>query len=297
LFPLKDNVPTSRFAIVTVLLIAINVGFFVWQLQAPDNGASNGTFDRLGVSERQQQTLEYGAIPFRLTHPGKECAAGAVVEAGKPQAKIVCEGTDQYREARRLQSQGAPFAPIDAAPWWVTILTSMFMHGGLLHIAGNMLFLWIFGNNVEDALGKMKFLLFYLVAGLVAAYAQSALSPDATVPTIGASGAVAGVLGAYILLHPKAKVLTLIFIIFFVTVIEIPAMILLAVWFALQFLPAVGQLGSVDVADSGGIAYLAHVGGFVFGLIAIKLWLMRRGESDLPPPAQPTLGGPPIGYG
>ena len=290
MIPLKDNVPTSRFAIVTVLLIAINLGFFVWQLRAPDDRSSSGAMKELGVSERQQQTLEYGAIPYRLTHPGRDCAVGAVrSSAGRLQAQVVCEGTADYRQARHLEDEGAPFAGLSEAAWWVTILTSMFMHGGIFHLVGNMLFLWIFGSTVEGALGRARFPLFYLLAGVVAAYSQALLSPDATVPTIGASGAVAGVLGAYLLLHPRAKVLTMFIIIFFVTVIEIPAVLLLLAWFALQFLPAVGQLASVDIADSGSIAYLAHVGGFIFGLVAIKLFMLRRGGA-LSPPSRTPLG-------
>ena len=119
----------------------------------------------------------------------------------------------------------------------------MFMHGGILHIAGNMLFLWVFGNNIEDSMGRPRFLSFYLLAGIVAVFAQSVLEPQSTIPTIGASGAVSGVLGGYILLHPRARVLTMVIIIFFFTFIEIPALIMLGIWFALQALPAFGQLG------------------------------------------------------
>ena len=154
----------------------------------------------------------------------------------------------------------------------------MFMHGGMLHIAFNMLFLWIFGNNIEDSMGRGRFVLFYLLAGLTAAYAQALLDTNATVPAIGASGAVAGVLGGYLLLYPHARVLTLVFIIFFVTLIEIPAVVMLGIWFALQFLPAIGQLATPDVAG-GGVAYFAHVGGFVFGLAAIKLFANRYREA------------------
>src|SRR5213079_2486180 len=118
------------------------------------------------------------------------------------------------------------------------IFTAMFMHGGFLHIIGNMLFLWIFGNNVEDAMGPLKFVAFYLLAGVAALALQVVFNTDATAPTIGASGAIAGVLGGYILLYPRARVLTLIFLIFFVTLVEIPALILLALWFLLQFIPA-----------------------------------------------------------
>ncbi len=152
----------------------------------------------------------------------------------------------------------------------------MFMHGGILHIAFNMLFLWVFGNNIEDSMGRGRFVLFYLLAGIAAAYAQALLDTNATVPAIGASGAVAGVLGGYLLLYPHARVLTLVFIIFFVTLIEIPALVMLGIWFALQFLPAIGQLATPDVAAAGGgVAYFAHIGGFIFGLAAIKLFANR----------------------
>jgi membrane associated rhomboid family serine protease len=125
-------------------------------------------------------------------------------------------------------------------------------------------------------MGRLRFVLFYLLAGVVAVYSQALLETGSTIPTIGASGAVAGVLGAYALLLPQAQVLTLVFIIFFVTLIEIPAFVMLGIWFVLQFLPAVGQLATPDIAGGGGVAYFAHVGGFVFGLALIKLFATRR---------------------
>jgi membrane associated rhomboid family serine protease len=282
LIPLKDNIPTGRFPILTVLLIVANIAVFAWQLSFSTDRASSPEVAQLGVSERDENTFEYGAIPYRLTHPGKDCALGTVVDGNQPRAEVVCQGTPEYEQAEaraaRLGEQRAPFEPLDSPPWWATILTSMFMHGGLLHIAFNMLFLWIFGNNVEDSMGRGRFVLFYLLAGLTAAYAQALLYPNATVPAIGASGAVAGVLGGYLLLYPHARVLTLVFIIFFVTLIEIPALVMLGIWFALQFLPAIGQLATPDVAG-GGVAYFAHIGGFVFGLAAIKLFANRYREA------------------
>jgi membrane associated rhomboid family serine protease len=272
LIPLKDNVPTSRFPLITVLLIVVNVGFFVWQLSFSTDDYSSPAMQELGLNERDQNSVEYGAIPYRLVHPGEDCAAGATSGPSGLEADVVCEGTDEYAEA---ESSGQPFQPLDEAPWLLTILTSMFMHGGILHIAFNMLFLWIFGNNIEDAMGPARFLLFYLLAGAAAVYSQTALDPNSTVPTIGASGAVAGVLGAYALLLPRAKILTLIFIIFFVTLVEIPAYVMLGIWFVLQFLPAVGQVATADLAD-GGIAYFAHVGGFAFGIAMVKLFIARR---------------------
>jgi membrane associated rhomboid family serine protease len=158
----------------------------------------------------------------------------------------------------------------------------MFMHGGILHIAGNMLFLWVFGNNIEDRLGRLRFVLFYLLAGLIAVYTQAVIDTNSTAPTIGASGAIAGVLGAYALLYPRARVLTLIFIIFFVTLVEIPALILLALWFILQFIPALGQV-AVESGGEQGVAYFAHVGGFVFGLAVAGLLLFwSRGREPEP---------------
>jgi membrane associated rhomboid family serine protease len=258
-----------------VLLIAANIAVFGWQLHFSSDVSPNPQFRELGISERDHATLTYGAIPYRLTHPGEDCAAGAVPAGQALQAEVVCQGTSEYSQARRLAAQGAaPFQQLDAPPWWVTLFTSMFMHGGILHIAFNLLFLWIFGNNVEDSMGRPRFLLFYLLAGIAAAYAQALPSIDATAPAIGASGAVAGVLGGYLLLFPRARVLTVVFIIFFVTLIEIPAVIMLGVWFVLQFLPAIGQVGT-DAVAGGGVAYWAHVGGFVFGLVAIRLFANR----------------------
>jgi membrane associated rhomboid family serine protease len=277
LLPLKDNIPTLRFPIVTVVLIAINVAVFVWQLTASgDPGtADSSELAAAGASQRDQVAIEYGAIPRELTDPGTYCVPK--LRRGEPPP---CGSRSEIEE-----QEG-----VDQAPWWLTILTSMFLHADILHIAGNMLFLWVFGNNIEDSTGRFRFIAFYLLAGTVAVYAQALLDPESTQPTIGASGAVAGVLGAYALLHPRARVLTLVFIIFFVTVVEIPAMIMLGVWFVLQFLPAVGQLATPEVAgESGGVAYLAHVGGFVFGLALIKLFALRSEEPAPPaPPVRPS---------
>jgi membrane associated rhomboid family serine protease len=279
--PLKDNNPTSRFPVVTVALIAACIAVFIWQLNFP----TDQRLDQAGFGSIDQSALEYGAIPYRITHPDTgDCAVGAAAEPspGQFQAGVVCRGTKDYAaaQARSEQNPGSNLGPfqIDQAAWWITLFTSMFMHGGLLHIAGNLLFLWVFGNNIEERLGRLRFLLFYLLAGLIAVYAQALIDTSSTAPTIGASGAIAGVLGAYALLYPAARVLTLIFIIFFVTIVEIPALILLAVWFVLQFLPALGQV-AVETGGDEGVAYFAHVGGFVFGLAvagAMLLWARAR---------------------
>ncbi|MGI9020442.1 MAG: rhomboid family intramembrane serine protease, partial [Solirubrobacterales bacterium] len=212
MIPLKDNIPTSRFPIVTVLLIVANLAFFGWQLSFSSDRNEDPGLRELGITDADLNAIEYGAIPYRVLHGGGDCAVGAVPREGKSaRADLVCEGTSRYREAERLADErGAPLEPVATAAWWLTLLTSMFMHGGILHIAFNMLFLWVFGNNIEDAMGRFRFVGFYLLAGIVATYAQSLVDPDSIVPQIGASGAVAGVLGGYALLHPQARVLTLV---------------------------------------------------------------------------------------
>ncbi len=195
---------------------------------------------------------------------------------------------------RNLQTALFNIAFIPARYWlpgnWVfdllTILTSMFLHGGLMHIGSNMLYLWIFGDNVEDRLGHGRYLLFYLLCGFAATLAHAVFSPASRVPAIGASGAIAGVLGAYLILWPHARVMTLIPIFFFITVRELPAIILLGLWFVLQLFSGVGSLGVVDAQDTGGVAWFAHIGGFVAGMLLIGLFggfrRPRRREPPLP---------------
>jgi membrane associated rhomboid family serine protease len=282
---------------VTLLLIVVNVGFFIWQQTYSGSDSSSEGYDALAITERDQNSVEYGAIPYRVLNPGAECAIGAPGTGGRTEAEIVCRGTPAYERAEETtiicdNNETCPVVPLDAPAWWITIFTSMFMHIGILHFAGNMLFLWVFGNNIEDSLGRLRFLAFYLLSGLVAVYAQSLLDPAATAPTIGASGAVSGVLGAYILLHPKARVLTFILIIFFFTFIEIPAIVLLAIWFVLQALPVIDQVSAPEAVGTGdGIAYVAHVAGFLFGLATIKLWLTGRDlpDEEEPPPPRPAV--------
>jgi len=281
MIPFKDNIPTLRLPIVTLVLIALNVIAFVWQLSYP----TDPKLEKAGFGAIDQSALEMGAIPYRILNPGEDprCVVGAVDGAGA--AGVVCSGTAEYRDAfqRAEGNPGLTPIPIDQIAWWLTLITSMFLHGGILHIAGNMLFLWVFGNNIEDSMGRFKFVVFYLLAGLVAVYSQALVSPESTAPTIGASGAVAGVLGGYALLFPKARVLSLVVLVFFFTVIEVPALVMLGLWFVLQFLPALGQI-SVDTSGQDGVAYMAHVGGFLFGLAAIRLFVRKR------PPAAMVAG-------
>jgi membrane associated rhomboid family serine protease len=241
-FPLKDNIPTDRVPVVTIFFILANVvAYFLLQkggiLHGPDNA---------GV-------IKYGAIPYELTHPNDLCSE---IQNG---AAIGCGASSQVP---------------DQPSTWLTPFTAMFMHGSVVHLGGNMLFLWIFGNNVEDSMGPVRFVLFYVLGGLAALLGQVIVGPNEAVPTIGASGAVAGVLGGYILLWPKARVLTLVFIIFFVSLIELPAMVMLGIWFAQQIL-----FGAADLTDptggSGGVAYFAHIGGFLWGLVVIRAFAQR----------------------
>jgi membrane associated rhomboid family serine protease len=172
----------------------------------------------------------------------------------------------------------APLAALRSPlPEWATILTSMFMHGSWLHLGGNMLFLWIFGNNTEDTLGHVGFLFFYLVCGVAAAALHILLGWNSEVPTVGASGAIAGVLGAYIYLFPQARITTLVVFLFF-TVVELPAQAVLGVWFILQVINMFGMAAATlgGHQDGGGVAFGAHVGGFLAGLILIRLVASRR---------------------
>jgi membrane associated rhomboid family serine protease len=166
-----------------------------------------------------------------------------------------------------------------------TIVASMFLHGGLLHVGSNMLYLWIFGDNVEDRLGHFRYLLFYLLCGFGATLAHAVFSATSRVPAIGASGAIAGVLGAYLVLWPHARVMTLIPIFFFITVRELPAIFILGFWFVLQLFSGVGSLGIPGAQDAGGVAYFAHIGGFVAGMVLIAVFGgFRRPRRVQPPP-------------
>jgi membrane associated rhomboid family serine protease len=231
--PLKDNVPTRSFPLVTVGLIAANVIVWIWEW-------------RTGVN---REVFHYGYYPCTLEGP---CVA--------------------------------PAAAVHHLPWYEGAFTSMFMHGGWVHIGGNMLFLWIFGNNIEDAMGRVRFFLWYIAAGLAAAALQTFVTlqfsdaAGASIPNVGASGAIAGVLGAYLVLLPQASVLTA-FIFFFVIIREIPAVAFLGVWFLFQLYE--GGFSILQPQAGGGVAFFAHIGGFVFGMLTVYLVAVRR-------PLQPT---------
>jgi membrane associated rhomboid family serine protease len=247
-FPLKDNIPTDRFPAVTLAIIVANVIVYFFLQKHVGTGLSwLNNVDNANV-------VRWGAIPFEFKHPGDHCTLAA------GQAAIAC----------------GPHVHDGGPPTPVTAFSAMFMHGGLLHLGGNMLFLWIFGNNVEDVMGRLRFIVFYLLAGIAALALQILVTTGSgeAVPTLGASGAIAGVLGGYLLLWPRARVLTVIFIIIFFTLIEIPAVFVLGFWFLEQVLFGVYNL-SDPTGGGGGVAYFAHIGGFVFGLATIKAFAQR----------------------
>jgi membrane associated rhomboid family serine protease len=233
MLPLKDNVPTRAFPLVTVALIAANVVVWLWEWQS-------------GV---EKEVLHYGYYPCSVEGP---CVV--------------------------------PASTVDHLPWFAGAFTSMFMHASWIHIGGNMLFLWIFGNNVEDSMGRARFLVWYLVAGLAATATQTFVTlaftdaAGASIPNIGASGAIAGVLGAYVLLLPQAGVLTA-FIVGLIFLREIPAVWFIGFWFLLQLLE--GGFSIAQPQAGGGTAFFAHIGGFVFGLATVKLFTER-------PPLRPA---------
>lgn len=171
-------------------------------------------------------------------------------------------------------TKGIALNPSTPSPIYLTILFSMFMHGGLVHLLGNMLYLWIFGNNVEDYLGKIRFFIFYILSGIFAAFAQILMAPGSKVPMIGASGAIAGVLGAYLILFPRARITTLVFFGFFIRLIKLPAIFVLGLWIIFQLFYGLSEL---SISGGGaGVAWFAHIGGFIGGIILIKLFSPRK---------------------
>jgi len=228
MLPLRDNVPTRRFPAVTVAIIAVNFGVWIFY----------------ELPNLNRAILDSGYFPCEPVH---DCIA-------------------------------------PDPPWWIDLFSSMFMHGGWEHILGNMLFLWIFGNNVEDTVGRPRFVAFYLAGGLFATLSQTIVtlqagsSSAAEIPNVGASGAIAAVLGAYLVLFPGGRVFTWVFPIFF---FELPAMLFLVFWFLLQLF--LGSQSIVAPEAGGGVAFFAHIGGFVFGLLAIKIFSAGR-----PRPVRPA---------
>lgn len=226
LFPLRDENPLVHTPVATIGLIVTNI--LCWAVLQ-----GFGTAEALGSS-----VCNFGLIPGDLL-------GNLPVGTGSP-------------------ADTGGFCRVDGNPSYFTVVSSMFMHGGWMHLIGNMWFLWIFGDNVEDAMGPVRFVVFYLLCGLGAAAAQAATDPASTIPMVGASGAIGGVMGAYALLFPRARILSL----FFITTISVPAFLMLGYWVLIQF------LGSLQAGSGGGVAFWAHIGGFAAG--AALVWVFRR---------------------
>ena len=218
-------------------------------------------------------------IPYKDDNPGKTIPFVTIALIALNIIVFIMQIMSRSEEKELVYAFGAipqylvsPSAAVQPIHPWLTLFTAMFMHGGLLHIGGNMLYLWIFGNNVEDFLGHGKYLLLYLLWGVFAAMGHTLLNSSSEVPMIGASGAISGVLGAYMVLYPRARVHTLIFLGFFVQTVRIPALIVIGFWAIIQVVNGLVAQG----INQGGVAWFAHVGGFLAGLATILLWPKRR---------------------
>lgn len=230
MFPIGDeNEPGHGPAIVTLAFIAINVLVFL-------------VLQGAGSAAGEEFTYGYSAVPLEIT-TGRDLTTPQPIEI---------DG----------QTYGVPQEP-GPDPIWLTLITSMFMHGGWLHLAGNMLFLWVFGDNVEHRVGAIRYVIFYLVAGVIGSLAQIAINTDSPIPTLGASGAISGVLGAYLVMFPGNRVTVFLFRI----VTQVPALVAIGLWAAFQFINGIGAF-AVTEETAGGVAYMAHIGGFVAGLAA-----------------------------
>jgi membrane associated rhomboid family serine protease len=267
--PLRDDNPTRHIAFVTIAIVALNVlVFLVWQ---PTFG-----------SEQEQDLFFFchAEIPWEISH---QTTLG---EGGPEAAKAIAEQFgESLPQAEAFQSELA--RDCAGKVWWHSLFVAMFLHANWLHIGGNMLFLWVFGNNVEDKLRPILFLVFYLAAGLVASAAQLAVAVDSVVPNLGASGAIAGVLGAYLVMFPRRRVLTLV-IFFFITVVSLPAVVVLGFWFVLQVISGLLELGQ-RVGVGSGVAFWAHIGGFGFGAILALLFFPKERLGVRPPPRRPDV--------
>lgn len=234
MFPLRDDNPTHRVSITTIALIAANLA--VWVL-----------VQGMGESATLTRSIcQFGLIPGDLL--------------------------DQLPEGRTVRLGPEAVCTLGQGPSWLTLFTSMFLHGSWFHIIGNLWFLWVFGNNVEDAMSRLRYPVFYVLCGLAAAAAQIAANPSSAVPMVGASGAIGGVMGAYAVLFPRAHVHTLIIFGIFARVVAVPAFVMLGYWFLIQILAGLPTLGS----EEGGVAFWAHIGGFLAGVVLVLPFRTRR---------------------
>ena len=271
MIPLRDSLPSRRFPVVTVLLIAINLIVFLYQgyLSTQTEVLPNPEFDR--VAWFDEDLVPPPVLRQERSLPDLE----VLLSENRSRGAYVVPADDifitQYALIAGELLSGKDLPPAARLPIWATIVTSMFLHGSIMHLVGNMLYLWIFGDNVEEAMGRIPFLVFYLLCGAAAAATQIAIDPSSTIPMLGASGAIAGVLAAYFVLFPQSRILTLVPIFFFLRLITVPAVFFLGFWFALQLISGAGALG-----DSGGVAWWAHIGGFVAGAFLVVIF-RRRG--------------------
>ena len=234
MFPYRDDNPTLATPIVAVLLIGLNVVVWVF-------------IQGMGADPQLSKSVcELGLIPGEYLG---RLAPGQTIPLG-PEMGCRIEGRSE----------------------WYTPLSSMFLHGGWFHLIGNMWFLWVFGNNVEDSMGHFRFFIFYLLCGLAAAAAQTFVSPNSAIPMVGASGAISGVMGSYIVLYPKVRIHMLIFLGFFITTVVVPAYLMLGYWFLLQILGGLPTIGN----EEGGVAFWAHAGGFIAGVVLIQIFKNPR---------------------
>ena len=262
MIPLRDTLRSRQFPIVTVSLIILNLLVFLYQGYLGTQASY-----RQDWSAERTEWLADGLEPPPIFSPYYPQATRQIVTRSMPNTYDI--GREEWFQMQYSLIPGEllggrDLPPLIALPLRLTLLTSMFMHGSILHLLGNMLFLWIFGDNVEDAMGPARFLVFYLLCGLFAALAQIAVGPASTVPMLGASGAIAGVLAAYFMLYPRARVITLVPLFFFLRLVALPAVFFLGLWFLLQVISGAGSLGR-----SGGVAFFAHIGGFIAGLFLV----------------------------
>jgi membrane associated rhomboid family serine protease len=245
MLPLRDNIPSRTTPVVNYLVIAICSVVFLLQVN-----------QQLGEPSLVEQ---FGMIPARVNDPTLT------------ESMIDVEPLETHDGIQWVKRERGPVLPRSSVPAWATLLTCIFLHGGWMHFFGNMWFLWIFGDNVEDRYGHFGYLIFYLLCGVAASAAHYAAGPTSTIPTIGASGAIAGVMGAYLLLYPRARVLALVPLVVILRVLSVPAPLFLGFWFLMQFYQ--GAVASAS-GSAGGVAWWAHIGGFVVGIVVT--WLLGR---------------------
>ena len=257
LFPIGDDNRGRRGApFVVYTLVAINAIVFIF-------------FQGMGMNEEGERfTYAYSVVAREIT-TGEDLVGPVQVPGAEPVID---------RRTGRAEVPVIPLQP-SPSPIYLTLLTAMFMHGGWMHIIGNMLYLWIFGDNIEDNFGHLKFIAFYLICGVIASFAQIMIDPNSPVPSLGASGAIAGVLGAYLVMYPRNRIRNIVMLGFIWTTVELPAVLVLGFWIVLQIISQ--YTASIASAQSSGVAYMAHIGGFVAGVALSFLFRSRR-------PAEPS---------